>query len=61
MAGTPRPDRRSRRGRGPSDEISPQRTAFFTSAAIFASSAAVNSFNAKATATWRLCRGSPRR
>jgi hypothetical protein len=34
---------------GPSDQLSPQLTAFFTSAAIFASSAAVNSFSAKAT------------
>src|SRR5512132_3530483 len=32
---------------GPSDQLSPQRTAFFTSAAIFFSSAAVNSFSAK--------------
>src|SRR3972149_3109114 len=34
---------------GPSGELSPQLTAFFTSAPIFASSAAVNSFSAKAT------------
>src|SRR5689334_21706427 len=34
---------------GGNGEISPQRTAFFTSAPIFASSAAVNSFSAKAT------------
>src|SRR5207247_9227128 len=33
---------------GASVEISPQRTAFFTSAPILASSAAVNSFSAKA-------------
>src|SRR5512132_3327740 len=32
---------------GPSDQISPQRTAFFTSAAIFFSSAAVNFVSAK--------------
>jgi hypothetical protein len=42
-------------------ELSPQLTAFFTSATILASSAAVNSFSAKASATWRLRRGSPRR
>jgi len=35
-------------GAGASGEISPQRTAFFTSAPILASSAAVNSFSAKA-------------
>src|SRR3989442_9659637 len=34
---------------GPSGEISPQLTAFFTSAPILASSAAVNSCSAKAT------------
>src|SRR5207253_9359821 len=34
---------------GPSGEFSPQLTAFFTSAPILASSAAVNSFSAKAT------------
>jgi hypothetical protein len=33
---------------GPSGELSPQLTAFFTSAPILASSAAVNSFSAKA-------------
>jgi hypothetical protein len=33
---------------GPGGELSPQRTAFFTSAAILASSAAVNSVSAKA-------------
>jgi hypothetical protein len=36
-------------GRGPSGELGPQLTAFFTSAPIFASSAAVNPFSAKAT------------
>src|SRR5207245_1129163 len=41
--GTPPP-----RCAGPSGEISPQLTALFTSAPIFASSAAVNSFSAKA-------------
>jgi len=46
-AGAPRPDRSSRLGRGASDQLSPQLTAFFTSAAIFAPSAAVNSFSAK--------------
>ena len=35
-------------GSGPSGEISPQLTAFFTSALILASSVAVNSFSAKA-------------
>ncbi len=39
--------RRSRPGRGPGGELSPQFTAFFTSRAIFASAAAVNSFSAK--------------
>src|SRR6266566_1432559 len=34
---------------GPSGELSPQLTAFFTSALILASSVAVNSFSAKAT------------
>ena len=36
-------------GKGASGEICPQRTALFMSAPIFASSAAVNSFSAKAT------------
>ena len=42
------PGRRSRLGPGTSGELSPQLTAFFTSATIFASSVAVNSFSAKA-------------
>jgi len=47
QSGTPRPDRRSGLCHA-SGELSPQLTAFFTSALILASSVAVNSFSAKA-------------